>query len=78
MLDSYLTIKECAERRGITRAAVHAAIKRGAIKSERKGSMHLIREADCMAYSPSGSEARAALGRRTMEKRWGKNEGEPD
>jgi predicted DNA-binding transcriptional regulator AlpA len=67
--DKLISITECAERRGITRAAVHAAIKRGDLHAQKIGNTFAVKEADCDSYMPTPPKERGAKG---AAKRWGK------
>jgi hypothetical protein len=48
----WVSVTQCAERHGITRAAIHAAISEGRLEATRIGHAWAIREADCSAYQP--------------------------
>lgn len=64
-----LTVTQCARRHSVSRAAIHAAIRRGALAAQRVGHVWVVSEADCDAYQPI-KDARAK-GRRAMSVRWG-------
>lgn len=64
-----LTVQECANFHGVTRAAIHAAIRRGALKANQEGRQWLVTEADCKAYTPlSDPRTRGGQGANV---RWG-------
>jgi excisionase family DNA binding protein len=52
-LKDYLTVTEAAERRGLTRQAILAVIKRGTLPATRVGNHWLIHQRDLEAFEPS-------------------------
>ena len=57
MESQLITTGECALRRGVSRQAVAAAIKRGALPARKIGRDYLIRVEDCEAYRPAMTPA---------------------
>lgn len=61
----YLTVREAAERIGVTEAAVYIAIKAARLRAARKYGRWLIRESDADRYAetagkPNGWRTRQA------------------
>lgn len=52
MSEKLLSSGECAERKGVSRQAINAAIKRGSLPAVKIGPNYAIRESDCDAYDP--------------------------
>ncbi len=71
-----LSVTECAARHGVSRATIHAAIKRGILAADRIGRMWVISEEACAAYQPE--RAPQARGARGAAVRWGGRPSEAD
>lgn len=52
VVGSLLSVSECAERKGVKRQTIHAAIQRGALPAQLVGKYYVIRPEDCEAYQP--------------------------
>lgn len=65
-----LSVSECASRRSVSRASVHAAIKRGALAAQRVGHGWVITEEACDAYQPLADPR--AKGAKGAASRWGR------
>ena len=48
-----LTTVECAERKGVKRQTIFAAIKRGVIPARKRGRDYWIKQVDCDNYTPA-------------------------
>lgn len=64
-----LSITECADRHGVRRTTIHAAIQRGALPATKVGHTWVIAEADCTAYRPLRDPHEK--GKRGAGVRWG-------
>lgn len=53
MGSSLLSISQCAQRKKVSRQAIHDAIKRGALPAIRIGNGYAIQVTDCDAYVPA-------------------------
>lgn len=53
MSEKLLSTGQCAERKGVTRQAINAAIKRGDLLAVKIGPNYAITEAACDAYEPA-------------------------
>lgn len=47
-----LSLQEAADEKGVSRVAIHYAIKRGDLKATRVGNSWVIREEDLEEYTP--------------------------
>lgn len=52
MMETYISTEECASKKGVTRQAVVAAIKRGHLPALRIGGRYAIKPSDCEKYDP--------------------------
>lgn len=69
-----LSVTECAQQHGVTRTAIHRAIKRGALPAERIGNAWAVTEEDCATYQPLRDPRQK--GSRGADVRWGGTQSE--
>ena len=58
MAEDLLSVKEVAEKRGVTVWRIHQLIKDGTLKAEKYGSQYLIRANDALALTIHGKPGR--------------------
>ena len=66
-----LSIPQCAQRRGVTRAALYLAIERGDLRATRLSRNYVVTRADCDVYTPI---SRHESGKRGGATRWAGHE----
>jgi hypothetical protein len=65
--EEYITVTQCKDLRGCSRANIHHAIKVGHIAAKKIGYQYVIKRSDCLNYQPISPKEKA---KQAAEARW--------